>query len=234
MDIVVTDLTRFSHREKVCTAGVDLSTGTIVRPMPYLRFDRCRELELHPGAILRGKFTPVPDATPPHIEDMWHQDLVFIGPCSAEDFLCAMTTTESTGIQSGFGMQLASGSKCIPHDTPPPRSLITIRVNPHQFSIVEDNYKPGKIKAHVTDREDFVLRYVPITDLGYHDYAMAHLAEGESIQELNGFISSQPELYLRIGLSRRWNNSNGQDGYWIQINGIYTFPNYMEYVRCYA
>lgn len=50
---------------------------------------------------------------------------------------------------------------------------------------------------------------------------------------MNYHVQSQQELYLRIGLSRPFQAPNGKNGYWLQVNGIYTFPEYMDYIRCY-
>jgi len=50
---------------------------------------------------------------------------------------------------------------------------------------------------------------------------------------VKNFISSQNEIYLRIGVGRRWKVSE-RDGYWLQVNGIYTFPNFLEEIRTYA
>lgn len=53
-EVIVTDLTRFSNEENVCTAVIDVKTGECLRPMPYLKSARCKELGIHPGAILKG------------------------------------------------------------------------------------------------------------------------------------------------------------------------------------
>ena len=40
--IIITDFTRFSNPKIVCTAGIDLTTGQCIRPMPY--FDASFEI----------------------------------------------------------------------------------------------------------------------------------------------------------------------------------------------
>lgn len=71
-----------------------------------------------------------------------------------------------------------------------------------------------------------------ITDLGFFEYAERH-AEENKIEELNDFIHSQEELYIRLGLGRVHQTSDGRNGFWLQVNGIYTFPEYNEDIRCY-
>jgi hypothetical protein len=52
--IIVTDLTRFTRPDIVCTAGIDITTGECVRPMPYIKTDECKRLKILPGAMLSG------------------------------------------------------------------------------------------------------------------------------------------------------------------------------------
>ncbi|MEE9258030.1 MAG: hypothetical protein V3U37_00685, partial [Nitrospinaceae bacterium] len=53
------------------------------------------------------------------------------------------------------------------------------------------------------------------------------------IGSVNRFINNQNKLYLRIGLGRAWGPENGIYGFWLQVNGIYTFPHYLPAVRSY-
>ncbi|MDE0410821.1 MAG: hypothetical protein OXI37_01185, partial [Gammaproteobacteria bacterium] len=72
-----------------------------------------------------------------------------------------------------------------------------------------------------------------ITDLGFHSYAENHHQEAGDYEDLNQLLHSQEEIYLRIGLSRYFQAPDGRAGYWIQVNGIYSFPDYFEIVRQY-
>ncbi len=74
-NIIITDLTRFSNPEIVCTAGIDCTDGQCIRPKPSLTRAKCRELQLVPGAILSGNFFPALDAQGPHQEDYWYDTL---------------------------------------------------------------------------------------------------------------------------------------------------------------
>ena len=49
-NIIVTDLTRFTNKNIVCTAGIDPNDGQCIRPMPYLPSSECRRLKILPGA----------------------------------------------------------------------------------------------------------------------------------------------------------------------------------------
>ncbi|MCH7501295.1 MAG: hypothetical protein IH886_15060, partial [Nitrospinae bacterium] len=84
MKIIVTDLTRFKEGvDQVCIAGIDTENKeTCIRPMPYLQKSKIIELDMIPGAILEGEFTPK-SANPPHIEDNSWKDLKYAGPCTS-------------------------------------------------------------------------------------------------------------------------------------------------------
>lgn len=211
-EIIITDLTRFSNQEIVCIAGIDLNSGQCIRPMPYLPTSECKRLNILPGTILKGKFTPVSELIGPHQEDMSYKNLSYIGPCSSEDFKLALRSGLFNSIEAGFEIELAHGQKHIPVDHELGRSIITIQVNPEGIEVVDDTYKPGKVKLNFGDNSGRVFKYMAITDFGFHLFAEKHHMAKE-LHTLNSFIGSQAEIYLRIGLSRRWNNGN-TDGYW--------------------
>lgn len=64
-----------------------------------------------------------------------------------------------------------------------------------------------------------------------YNYAMKHFDDIDFPEKINAFIDEQEELYLRVGLSGRYADNNSRDGYWLQINGIYTFPNFDTEIR---
>ena len=85
MKIIITDLTRFANKDIVCIAGINPETNECIRPMPYIQKASCQKLNILPGAIIEGDFTPCA-CTAPHIEDKDRAKLKFLGPCSSEQF----------------------------------------------------------------------------------------------------------------------------------------------------
>ena len=233
MQIIITDLTRFKNQDMVCTAGV-AEDGTVIRPMPYLSASSCRDLDIHPGGILEGDFT-LTNGSAPHVEDASYpgDGLDFLGPCSATEFRAALDSTLYSSMSEGFGVPVQNREKCIPVSSPPVRSLITIKINPLSFSIVQDSYHPERLKAHFSDGAGIELAFVGVTDRGFYDYAQLHREDQRAFLEMQRFIQRQQDLYLRLGLSRAYKSPDGRNGYWIQLNGIYTFPEKLEYIRCY-
>jgi len=232
MEIIVTDLTRFANEDVVCMAGIDRASGECIRPLPYLEYNLCRRLGLLPGAVLVGGFARRSVARP-HTEDRhWQGRRAYRGWCGGQQFKSVLESTESRSVEEGFSTSLEPGQKYFPLDTPPPVSIITLSVSPLRFRIVPDLTKPGRIRAIFSDRSGREFHHVSITDLGFYDYTRAHLRTHE-LARLNHFVHTQEQLYLRLGLSREHHAPDGRAGYWLQVNGIYTFPSYLKQVRSY-
>lgn len=231
--IIITDLTRFKEgNPNVCIAGIDRKTGECIRPMPHLTSAVCRHLRIQPGGILSGDFESSAEQGDPHQEDCHHQNLMFDGPCSSEEFRTVLAGSCFPCIEEGFEVSLPFGEKVIPKHHPVRRSIISLQVSPWSVSIIEDSYKPGRIKLNFTDSSGREYRFFPITDLGFFDFALKHHDDGK-LDELNEWIGTQDEVYLRIGLSRIHTSPQGKEGYWMQGNGIYTFPAVPPEIRAY-
>lgn len=234
MEIIITDLTRFSRPQTVCIAGINAITGECIRPLPYILYERCKELNILPGSKLIGDFTQNNHRGNPHIEDSNYENLNYIGQSTSNEFYEALNQSLFNSISQGFGYPFVEGGKVIPYTNPPQHSIITLRVSSSQIKVVKDSYNEGKIKLNFQDNDGKKYSYLPITDLGFYNYAMKHFDDEGFPNNLNSFISSQDELYLRIGLSGRYKSPDGKDGYWLQVNGIYTFPNYDTEIRSYS
>ncbi|NJL18903.1 MAG: hypothetical protein HC901_00875 [Bdellovibrionaceae bacterium] len=105
------------------------------------------------------------------------------------------------GLEDGFETKLADNAKVIPAAEPPPRSIISLEVDPATVEIVEDGFKPGKVRLHFVDGSGRRFRYFSIADLGFHDYAQRHRESG-ALDALNDEIAQQERVFLRIGLAR--------------------------------
>ncbi len=230
MKIIVTDLTRFNNQD-VCIAGICPDTGACIRPLPYLSKARCLELNILPGAILAGQFTPR-RCSPPHGEDHSYKNLVFCGPCSSAAFRNILAESATESVEDGFSVRIPQGQKYIPTETPPNISIITLRIDPQGLQIVKDCYNDTKLRVHIMENSGRELRYISITDLGFYECAMSHVAERGALDRLNDFLHSQEEVFVRVGLSRE-HESQGRKGFWIQANGIYTFPDCPKDIRSY-
>jgi hypothetical protein len=234
MDLIVTDLTRFLNNDLVCIAGVDVKSKQCIRPLPYIAKMQCKKLKILPGAILEGEFTKPSRVDKPHTEDMNYADLAFKRPCTSEEFEKVLKATAYSSINEGFDDKVPFTAKVIPFDDPPCRSIITLKIKPIQIEIAQDLYDEKKLKLNIDDNDGRMYRFLPINDLGFHNLAVSKEKDPDYINKLNNYIQSQKKVYLRIGLGRRYKNpADGRDGFWIQANGIYTFPEFMTKVRTY-
>ena len=193
--IIITDLTRFGGgNPNVCTAGIDYNTGECIRPLPYLASAVCEKLCVLPGGILSGNFEYKAGRIGPHQEDSTYSDLKFHGACSSETFKEVLEGSRFASLTEGFEITLADGDKGVPPEHPVSRSIVTIKAAPTSIQIIEDSYKPGKIKLNFTEASGSEYRYFPITDLGFYDYAQKHRNDGK-LEELNAWITTQKEVF---------------------------------------
>jgi len=70
-----------------------------------------------------------------------------------------------------------------------------------------------------------------LTDLGILIYAEKF--DDAGLTGINGFIRKQDEIFLRLGLTQNYKAPDGREGYWLQVNGIYTFPDFLKQARSY-
>jgi hypothetical protein len=200
--------------------------------MPYLSSDVCEANNIFPGAILEGDFSPSESISEPHVEDHDYNGINFIEPASTEEFKKALNFSLVPSIESGFNVTLGDKQKHIEKLQRPIRSIVTIAVAPNKIKIVQSDFDPEKLKISLTDGSGKYFGYLSITDLGFHEYARKNNTK-TGIERINRFIQTQDKIFLRIGLSRIHEAKDGRVGYWVQVNGVYTFPEYLKEIRCY-
>lgn len=236
MRIVVTDLTRFKNKEILCLAGITEDGKQCIRPLTvanpgYLSYEWCKRMNILPGSILEGTFTKPKNIAAPHVEDRNYTYLQPKGSVGSAKFQSILEKSSTKSVRIGFGCTSQPTDKVL--TKPPSKSIITLMIKPTNFRIVHDLYDKEKIKAHLTDYDGFNLRFLGITDLGFFDNVGQTVTRKVSAEEITKFIHKQDILMIRLGLSREYKSPDGRNGYWMQVNGIYTFPNYQEIVRKY-
>ncbi len=233
--IVITSVSRLPTKAALNVSGIDLQTDECLTLMPHPSREACRQLNVVPGSVLGGIFSPVPGAEAPHIEDAQFQNLTFVRHCSTDEFRQILARSAVPSLEQGLGPTLEDRQKFVTREMEPVRSLITIAVTPAMVEVVQDGfgYSPSNLKAHITDHSGKEYTYLPVADAGFHAYAESHYRELADYQQLNGLIHGQKEIFLCIGLSRFHEAVNGRAGYWIQIVGIYGFPAFFDEARAY-
>ena len=240
MRIVVTDLTRFNNDELVCLAGLTEDGGQCIRPLfknnsHYLSYEICKKNTVLPGMILNGNFVLSDTAAAPHTEDHYIDGkFEKCGAVSSSDFKRILYASSHETVSEAFGRSLVSGVKVISDKLAPSKSIVTIKLDPMNFEITADKYNDEKIKAHFTDGKNNKYSFLPITDLGFFDRVGRKKTRNTDVKTATKFIQEQTELYIRLGLSREYQSPDGRNGFWMQVNGIYTFPGYSNLIRTYA
>lgn len=232
-EILITDVTHMQG-EKVCIVGIN-HHGESIRPIlpPPGIFQNRLILPsgiIRPKTVLEAYFIPKKRLHKPHIEDVdwdlsqpsrisriiddqtWHNALDKM-TFETVDAIFETKIKSKKSIQSGDGV----------------RSVGTIKVKSIEY-----------LKYEVVDRDDgtkhgYRLSFRDNSDAYYYDLSIADL---NFRYYFHHFIQDKPlapatirlqerikkaECYLRIGLTREWSGHH-----WLQVNGIYTFPDYAK------
>ena len=232
--LVITDLTRM-HRGMVCIAGYDKDLNCIrpILPPPgisehQLSDERGKPI-IFPFAVIQlDLLDPRPE--PPHTEDVF-----FFSPSPrflrlARNPQHLLQQTLSPDVRTIFEQPIHSDMGYYVLEGQGPRSLGTIC----PVSVTEVRYEPEPgggawdYRLAFTDAHGDVYR-LKITDLTWQLYCQSQRNEQRDppkiASELTHLLQNR-DVYLRIGLARGWKEH--PDRCYLQITGIYTFPDYLE------
>ncbi|MBN2549604.1 MAG: hypothetical protein JXB15_10630 [Anaerolineales bacterium] len=230
--LVITDLTRM-QRGRVCIAGYDRSRTCIrpVLPPPGIAESDLYlngKAIIYPFALVELELLqPLPE--PPHTEDVLYEPngVSFIRQVVGREQVLAWSLFDR--VSDIFEQPIHSDIGFNVMDCQGPRSLGTIQPR----SIEQVRYAPGErgawdYRLSFTDAEDITYR-LKITDLTWHYFCDSLRDENHDPQQISAELSNRLHsrtVYLRIGLSRGWKQF--PDRCFLQINAIYTFPDYLD------
>lgn len=230
--LVITDLTRM-QRGMVCIAGYS-EAGQCIRPilLPPGISERSLVIEnkpiIYPFAQIELELlTPTPK--PPHNEDVHFNpwSVRFVGEVRERESILQQSLFKSVGavfeqpIHDDFGFYVM--------DCQGPRSLGTVIPT----TVVRVKYEKDKSGAWdyrlwFYDRVDTFYR-LKITDLTWQYYCSSlrgpEVDQAKIAANLTQIVKSR-KVYLRLGLARGWKEFPNRC--YLQITGIYTFPDYLE------
>lgn len=235
--IIITDVTRFSSGTKLCVAGVTKDGKQCIRPMipgashpDYLSYDNCKKYNILPGMVMTGEFDTPKNISGPHYEDRLVKSLSIEGPSTPEEFETLLKNSLSPSVRLGFGA--IPEDKIIKPEGNAKCSIVTVQPAPGTLRIMENRFKPGRIQLSFADLAGDAYNYLSITDLGLYDFVGNPKTQKMSIDDVNGILAKN-RVYIRVGLSRIFAADDGRNGYWLQANGVYSFPGYSEIIRAY-
>jgi hypothetical protein len=230
--LVITDLTRM-YRGMVCIAGYNKDHQCIRPTLPPPGISEKSLIQtgqaiIFPFALVEFDLLQ-PDPNPPHTEDyrFTPDSPHFIR--KVEDHKAVLHWSLFETISAIFEQPIHDDFGFYVMDCQGTRSVGTIRPR----NIVKVAYGPGiegpwDYRLMFYDHEDQLYR-LKITDLTWQYYCDSLRGENhEPVQiasELTSMLKSR-EVFLRVGLARGW--IKYPDRCYLQINGIYTFPNYLE------
>ncbi len=229
----ITDVTRMGA-PRVCVAGYD-DEGRCVRPV--LRYASISEAELETSSGLIAPFaeveydlTPAP-STPPHVEDHVYagESVRWVRWLSEGERLALLRATARPHVEDAFGAPLVHISSHFVRMGSGDCSLITVPVR--GAPAVQAREADGKLKWRLLFRDSASRDYsLPITDLTWHYFAalQQHFDKGNpsSLAQRLTRLLNKELIFLRLGLTRE--HPAGSHQCWVQVNGIYTFPDYLD------
>lgn len=230
--LIITDLTRMYH-QNVCIAGYTngrqcirpVSTGDGI-PESTLYFDR--KAILYPFAEIELELLR-PRGLRPHTEDYTFNawSLRFIRKLEDREKILKWSLYDS--VEAIFEQDIHTDLGYYVLDCQGPRSLGTLV----PAKVLGVKYEPGSegnwdYRLSFMDQTGKSYR-LKIVDLTWQYYCASLRDEDTAPKEIAAQIAKDFEnqkIYLRIGLARGWKKF--PERCYLQITGVYTFPDYLE------
>lgn len=242
--ILITDVTQMRD-ERLCVAGLNIKRECVRLDVPYpgiYKYLLYRDgWVIRPRVVINATIQPDEKCEAPHIEDYdWlepeNTTFEYLADDSRWHKILSEIAFESVG--DIFEADFADNRK-IAHKQGA-RSLGTIKIDtPIEFSYRQDVDHPSGYRSRLSfeDGAGEAFYRLPIVELTmlYHTNFLRE-KERMSIQQVENFINvalQDKEIWLRVGLTRAMRDRDGELRHYLQIAGIFTFPDYL-YGRCFA
>lgn len=224
--------------DNICTAGVEPNSGKTIRPLfsnsyddCYLTLQECRKQNIQLGSLVSFDLEKKVPIKLPHSEDhisKAKRNFQVIRLVEPDEFEGVLHSSTFNSVSAGFDNKIPTDEKFIPETDPSNKSLIAI--NPMSIQVQVSTYESNRLLVHFEDQERRY-SYVKLTDIGLHNFYNQSSDKEQAIKKIEDAISKQNRIYLRIGLGRVHQVGDGPRAYYLQVNGIYTFPEYLVEAR---
>lgn len=232
--IAITDVTEM-WASQVCIAGVT-PKFECVRPViegGVQMWDLYKDDQpiIFPGAKLWMDFSPAQIA-PPHIEDQTFnpKTVEFKDTFEGRHWETLLRRTSSESVQGIFNgnlkeRQVAPGTQTC--------SLGTIGCVKILNLDVDTRYdRRTVLRMDFSDASGGVHTRFPVNDLAFRGMFSQLLERGETTlraaSSLMAKLEQADRTYLRIGLARPTSIGRYPETCWVQVTGVYTFPDYLD------
>ena len=231
-ELVITDLTRM-YQGKVCIAGYDKHHQCFRPVLPPPGIPESSLLQgaqaiIYPSAVVEFDLLD-PNPQPPHSEDYLFAPA---SPCfvrRVKNWETVLEWSLARSVEAVFDQPILTDLGFYVMDCQGSRSLGTVR----PLDISKAIYAEGPegawdYRLNFCDSEEKFYR-LKITDLTWHYYCDSLREKGQEPPEIADALTAllrSRQVYLRVGLARGWKKFPGRC--YLQINGIYTFPDYLN------
>ena len=224
------------NRDEVCVVGVDqrnqctrpVLTNGVLKSHLYIG----DKLAIRPRAKIKFDFYRVL-IEPPHIEDLGFEpnSIVYDGLCTDAEWEKVLGDSSFSTVSDIYDGLLREHRWVEPGTNT--RSIGTLS-QAHVTAVKLPEWS-GRLRYRLSFIDNTGFAYdIPVSDLAFRELSYAEVKKhGRSraavSEQITGLLTSADRLYLRLGLARPWINPNtGKLGCWMQVTGIYSFPDYLE------
>ena len=231
--ITITDVTEMSG-DQVCIAGVN-SKLECIRPVigggvriSHLYKDRMPVV--FPSASIRLKLSHA-EQIPPHIEDFSFDPatIEFCGTLDSDSWEDLLRRSCFKSVHAIFDGKL-DHRRVLPGTKT--RSLGTTKVDQLLELTHDSRFDKSTLRVDFKDASGVVHQSFPVNDLAFKGafYRLAHQYEDadRAADRLLDAVSSKEHIYLRIGLARPTTIGQYLEACWVQVTGVYTYPDYLR------
>lgn len=234
--IVITDLTKMPGPTEVCVVGIS-QRNRCVRPIlpsgVHLKHLYIGDkLVIRPRVKIKFDFHQVP-IKPPHIEDLGFDSnsIVYGGSCTDAEWQKVLQDSSFNTVGDIYDGLLQKHRWVEPGaNTRSIGTLSQAHITAVQLPMWEEKLR---YRLSFIDNTGFTYDGIPVSDLALRELSYAEVKKRNRppatvAQEITSLLKRADRIYLRLGLARPWLNPNtGKLGCWMQVTGIYTFPDYL-------
>ena len=234
--IVITDLTKM-WGDGVCIAGIDHHSQCIRPVLPggvrrrHLYVGNM--LVIRPRAKVKFDFNEVP-IKPPHMENFGFDpsSIKYQGSCADTEWETVLQESLFRSVHDIYDGLLQEGRWVAPGANTRSLGTVTqIQIREVRLEIQTGN---RRYRLYFTDAMGHQYDDVTISEMAFRAFSDAQANRlGSSIAAstyVKNLLRGADRLYLRLGLAGPWAPPNTSFGLrcWMQVTGIYTFPDYLE------
>ena len=231
--LAITDVT-YMWEDVVCIAGVTQDFRCI-RPVTdggvriWTLYKSKRPI-IYPGSKVWMGFSEA-EINPPHIEDRTF-DPMSVGhkdSFSRRHWETILRKISYGSVQDVFDGNLRERRVQPGTDT---RSLGTIKNVDVKNITAERRYDRPTLRMDFEDESGDLHQRFPVNDLAFRglfgELADQHTWEQRAAEILLDLIKDADRVYLRVGLARPTEIGDYEKACWVQVTGVYTFPDYLN------